>query len=66
MAAEQASEFKAGIAGRAENRGFQFGRHQISSLQVSPVAFIFFPEAYLSIIMHKYSYILNGLAELSS
>jgi hypothetical protein len=66
MPAEQASEFKAGIAGRAENRGLKFGRHRISSLPRLPRCLIFFPEEYLSIIMHKYSYILNGLAELSS
>ncbi len=29
MTAEKASEFEAGIAGRAENRGFEFRRHQI-------------------------------------
>ena len=29
MAAEKAREFEAGIAGRAENRGFEFGRHPI-------------------------------------
>jgi hypothetical protein len=29
MPAEKASEFEAGIAGRAEYRGFKFGRHQI-------------------------------------
>ncbi len=66
MPAEQASEFKAGIAGRAENRGFEFGRHQILLVYRISVALFFFVEAYLSIMMHKYSYILNGLAELSS
>jgi hypothetical protein len=29
MAREKASEFEAGIAGRAEYRGLQFGRHHI-------------------------------------
>ena len=66
MPAEQASEFKAGIAGRAENRGFQFGRHQFFFKSADPRRLIFFVEAYLSIMMHKYSYILNGLGELSS
>jgi hypothetical protein len=67
MPAEETSEFEAGIAGRAEKRGFKFGRHQIF---VKPNRFtrflIFVVEAYLSIIMHKYSSILTGLAELSS
>src|SRR5580658_9012742 len=68
MAAEQTSEFEAGIAGRTENRGFKFRRHHIV-LQVYGISpFVFSPvEAYLSIIMNKYSFsIVNGLPELSS
>jgi hypothetical protein len=28
MSSEEAGEFQAGIASRAQNRGFKFGRHQ--------------------------------------
>ncbi len=68
MAAEKASKFEAGIAGRAEHRGINFGRHQIFFKFPIPGLPILIRavEAYLSIMMHKYSYILNGLAELSS
>jgi hypothetical protein len=78
MAVEQACKFEAGIAGCAESRGFKFGCHHslfknrlfnIKLYSVDPLCFvapIFTVEAYLSIMMHKYSYILNGLAELSS
>jgi hypothetical protein len=66
MPAEKASEFETGIAGRAEHRGFKFGRHQIFFKSPQSPILIFFLEAYLSIMMHKYSSILNGLAELSS
>jgi hypothetical protein len=67
MPAEKASEFEAGIAGRAENRGFKFGRHQTFFKYARSLRFlIVLVEAYLSIMMHKYSYILTGLAELSS
>src|ERR1039457_3218228 len=67
MSAKKASEFEAGISGRAENRGSKFCRHHILLKYARSIRFlIFFIAAYLSIIMHKYSYILNGLAELSS
>src|SRR5713101_2141759 len=77
MPPAKASEFEAGVAGRAENRCFKFRCHQIffnsNFLQVfffksnrSIRLLLFFVEAYLSITMHKYSSILNGLAELSS
>jgi hypothetical protein len=67
MPAKEAREFEAGIAGRAENRSFKLGRHQIFFKFNRSIRFpIFFIEAYLSIIMHKYSSILTGLAELSS
>jgi hypothetical protein len=64
---EETREFEAGLAGRAENRGIKFGPHQIcfKSLRASFLV-IFVVEAYLSIILHKYSYILNRLGELSS
>src|ERR1019366_9142716 len=56
MTAEQASEFEAGIAGRAENRGFEFRRHQIFFKPPRSVRLpIPHAEAYLSSIMHKYS-----------
>lgn len=56
MPAEKASEFEAGIAGRAENRGLEFRCHQIF---FKPPRSVRLPtphaEAYLSIIMHKYA-----------
>jgi hypothetical protein len=64
---EKASELEAGISGRPENRGFKFGRHQIFFKSLRTFRFLIFGiEAYLSIIVHKYSSIVNGLAELSS
>jgi hypothetical protein len=67
MPAEETSEFEAGIAGRAEKRGLKFGRHQIFFKPNRFTRFLIFAvEAYSSIIMHKYSSILTGLAELSS
>jgi hypothetical protein len=65
MPAEEASEFEAGIAGRAEHRGFKLGRHQFVPVRL-PCQVILEFEAYLSIIMHKYSSILTGLAAVSS
>ena len=67
MAGEKAREFEAGIAGRAEHRGFKFGRHYAISELTDPLTaksqinFAF--EAYLSIIMHKYSSSVNGLRQ---
>ena len=56
MPAEKASEFEAGIAGRAENRGLKFRRHQIFFKPPRSVRLpIPHAEEYLSIIMHKYS-----------
>lgn len=67
MPAKKASELDAGISGRTENRGIKFGRHQVffkskRSIRLFTTAF----EAYLSIIVHKYASIVNGIAELSS
>ena len=64
MAAEKAREFQAGIPGRAQHRGPKFGRHKICFKPSPQGAFPF--EAYLSIVMHKYSSMINGLADLSS
>jgi ribosomal protein RSM22 (predicted rRNA methylase) len=62
MATEQARKFQTGITSRAEHRSFEFSRHFAECCY----RLNFAVEAYLSIIMHKYSSILNGLAELSS
>src|SRR5438132_4410740 len=62
MPAKKPSKFQAGIAGRAEHRGFKFGRHQIFLKSPRSLRFPysnFFVEAYLSIAMHKYSYSVN-------
>jgi hypothetical protein len=64
MPAEEARQFQAGIAGRAQHRGLKFRRHPI---RFQPSRSSDFPvEAYLSIMMHKYSFMVNHLAELSS
>src|ERR1035441_97029 len=56
MPAEKASELEAGIARRAENRGLKFRRHQIFFKPPRSVRLpIPHAEEYLSIIMHKYS-----------
>jgi hypothetical protein len=69
MPTEEASQFETGIAGCAEHRGFKFGWHQFVSSRPDAFGSIlvqFEFEAYLSIIMHKYSSIVNGLAAVSS
>jgi hypothetical protein len=60
MTAKQAGEFEAGIAGRAENRGFEFRRHQIFLKPPRSVRLPIPPaEAYLSIVLHKYSFMMK-------
>src|SRR5271170_2529483 len=68
MAVEEARKFEAGVSSRAEHRGFKFCRHQyvLCRFPVPSAMITLLVEAYLSIIMHKYSSIVNDLATVSS
>jgi hypothetical protein len=52
MAAEKASEFEAGVAGRAENRSFKFRRHQLFFKSTEISSFLF-PR--IGIFIHYYA-----------
>jgi hypothetical protein len=67
MMLEKARKFETGVASRSEYRSLEFCRHQMLLMLPELIVLLFLPlEAYLSIIMHKYSSILNGLTPVSS